>query len=199
MKFARHLLQLTSPLAPLSQSSHCCHVRSLRELQWAGAACFLRVCHACVTSGCGISNSLSPTSPLRNDANCSSNPSRISVASSPIALISRTQLRPILPLAFSTSFPKELEARYHAAKAAGRGVIFVTPHLGNWEMLAFAMSAIVEPIAYLARPLDNPLLDRYTSRVRSRFGNLSPLTSATQSWKVSPFSTPAATSAFLPM
>jgi KDO2-lipid IV(A) lauroyltransferase len=70
-----------------------------------------------------------------------------------------------------TSFPKELEARYHAAKAAGRGVIFVTPHLGNWEMLAFAMSAIVEPIAYLARPLDNPLLDRYTSRVRSRFGN----------------------------
>jgi Kdo2-lipid IVA lauroyltransferase/acyltransferase len=70
-----------------------------------------------------------------------------------------------------TSFPKELEARYHAAKAAGRGVIFVTPHLGNWEMLAFGMSAIVEPIAYLARPLDNPLLDRYTSRVRSRFGN----------------------------
>jgi KDO2-lipid IV(A) lauroyltransferase len=70
-----------------------------------------------------------------------------------------------------TSFPKELEVRYHAAKAAGRGVIFVTPHLGNWEMLAFAMSAIVEPIAYLARPLDNPLLDRYTSRVRSRFGN----------------------------
>jgi Kdo2-lipid IVA lauroyltransferase/acyltransferase len=70
-----------------------------------------------------------------------------------------------------TSFPKELEARYHAAKAAGRGVIFVTPHLGNWEMLAFGMSAIVGPIAYLARPLDNPLLDRYTSRVRSRFGN----------------------------
>jgi KDO2-lipid IV(A) lauroyltransferase len=70
-----------------------------------------------------------------------------------------------------TSFPKELVARYHAAKAAGRGVIFVTPHLGNWEILALAMSAIVEPIAYLARPLDNPLLGRYTSRVRSRFGN----------------------------
>jgi len=70
-----------------------------------------------------------------------------------------------------TSLPQASEARYRAAKAAGRGVIFVTPHLGNWEMLAFAMSAIVEPIAYLARPLDNPLLDRYTSRVRSRFGN----------------------------
>jgi len=70
-----------------------------------------------------------------------------------------------------TSFPKQLEARYHAAKATGRGVIFVTSHLGNWEMLALAGSTIFEPIAYLARPLDNPLLDRYTSRVRSRFGN----------------------------
>ncbi len=50
-------------------------------------------------------------------------------------------------------------------------MIFVTPHLGNWEILALATSAIFEPIAYLARPLDNPLLERYTSRVRSRFGN----------------------------
>jgi len=70
-----------------------------------------------------------------------------------------------------TSFPPALEARYRTAKAAGRGVIFVTPHLGNWEILALAASAILEPIAYLARPLDNPLLERYTSRVRSRFGN----------------------------
>jgi len=69
------------------------------------------------------------------------------------------------------SFPQASETRYRTAKAAGRGVIFVTPHLGNWEMLALAMSAIFEPIAYLARPLDNPLLDRYTSRVRSQFGN----------------------------
>jgi Kdo2-lipid IVA lauroyltransferase/acyltransferase len=70
-----------------------------------------------------------------------------------------------------TSFPQAFENRYRAAKAAGRGVIFVTPHLGNWEMLALATSATFEPIAYLARPLDNPLLERYTSRVRSRFGN----------------------------
>ncbi len=70
-----------------------------------------------------------------------------------------------------SSLPQAWEARYRAAKVAGRGVIFVTPHLGNWEMLALAMSAIFEPIAYLARPLDNPFLDHYTSRVRSRFGN----------------------------
>jgi KDO2-lipid IV(A) lauroyltransferase len=83
---------------------------------------------------------------------------------------------------FSRTTPADLAARvetsfyqsfscYHAAKASGRGVIFVTPHLGNWEILALATSAMLERIAYLARPLDNPLLDRYTSKVRSRFGN----------------------------
>ena len=69
-----------------------------------------------------------------------------------------------------TSF-LEAVARYRAAKGKGRGVIFVTPHLGNWEMLAFVFSAIFETVAYLARPLDNPFLERYTSRARSRFGN----------------------------
>lgn len=76
-----------------------------------------------------------------------------------------------LAAGIETSFPQAAEARYRGAKATGRGVIFVTPHLGNWEMLAIAAPAIFEPIAYLSRPLDNPLLDRYTSRVRSRFGN----------------------------
>jgi Kdo2-lipid IVA lauroyltransferase/acyltransferase len=70
-----------------------------------------------------------------------------------------------------TSLPQVFQARYRAAKAAGRAVIFVTPHLGNWEILALATSAIFEPIPYLARPLDNPLLERYASRIRSRFGN----------------------------
>ena len=69
-----------------------------------------------------------------------------------------------------TSLPQALQARYRP-KAAGRGVIFLTPHLGNWEILALAASAIFEPVAYLARPLDNPLLEHYTSRIRSRFGN----------------------------
>ncbi|MEP7072180.1 MAG: lysophospholipid acyltransferase family protein [Verrucomicrobiota bacterium] len=68
-------------------------------------------------------------------------------------------------------FPPEKRARYDEAKAAGRGIIFVTPHLGNWEILVLAASALFEPITYLARPLDNQLLEGLTSRVRSRFGN----------------------------
>jgi KDO2-lipid IV(A) lauroyltransferase len=70
-----------------------------------------------------------------------------------------------------TSLPEDTQARYRAAKAAGRGVIFVTAHLGNWEMLAMALSAVFEPGPYLVRPFDNPFLNRYVARVRSRFGN----------------------------
>jgi len=69
------------------------------------------------------------------------------------------------------ALPEVTQARYRAAKVAGRGAIFVTAHLGNWEMLAMALSAMFEPGPYLVRPFDNPFLDRYAARVRSRFGN----------------------------
>jgi KDO2-lipid IV(A) lauroyltransferase len=60
---------------------------------------------------------------------------------------------------------------YDEARAAGRGVILVSPHLGNWELLVFAYSALVEPISYLARPLDNPLIEEMVIKIRTRFGN----------------------------
>jgi Kdo2-lipid IVA lauroyltransferase/acyltransferase len=69
------------------------------------------------------------------------------------------------------ALPEATQACYRAAKVAGRGAIFVTAHLGNWEMLAMALSAMFEPGPYLVRPFDNPLFDRYAARVRSRFGN----------------------------
>ncbi len=92
---------------------------------------------------------------------------RIAADFAPFAGITKDELSRLVHF----DFPPEAEARYREAKAAGRGVIFVTPHLGNWEVLALAASALLEPITYLARPLDNPLLDRYTSRLRRRFGN----------------------------
>ncbi len=55
----------------------------------------------------------------------------------------------------------------------GRGTILVGPHLGNWEMGVFAYSATHGPINYLARPLDNPLLEDYFANLRARFGNRS--------------------------
>lgn len=60
---------------------------------------------------------------------------------------------------------------YEAEKAKGRGTIIVSPHLGNWEITVFAYSALREPLNYLARPLDNPLIEELTVNLRTRFGN----------------------------
>lgn len=68
-------------------------------------------------------------------------------------------------------FDPEVFAKYEKVKAEGRGVIIVSPHLGNWELLVFAYSALREPISYLARALDNPLIEDLTVRLRTRFGN----------------------------
>jgi KDO2-lipid IV(A) lauroyltransferase len=52
-----------------------------------------------------------------------------------------------------------------------RGVLVTTGHLGNWEMLVFSFAALYQPMSYLARPLDNPLLEELTVKIRTRFGN----------------------------
>jgi Kdo2-lipid IVA lauroyltransferase/acyltransferase len=53
-----------------------------------------------------------------------------------------------------------------------RGCIFVTPHLGNWELLPFAAAAVGIPLAVVARPLDNPHLERLLFANRERTGHL---------------------------
>jgi len=49
------------------------------------------------------------------------------------------------------------------------GCIFVTPHLGNWELLPYVSALIGIPLAIVMRPLDNPYLERaiLSSRVGS--------------------------------
>jgi Kdo2-lipid IVA lauroyltransferase/acyltransferase len=60
---------------------------------------------------------------------------------------------------------------YAKNKAERRGVLITTGHLGNWELLVFGFAALHEPISYLARPIDNPLIEDLTVRVRTKFGN----------------------------
>jgi KDO2-lipid IV(A) lauroyltransferase len=62
------------------------------------------------------------------------------------------------------------EENAHAAAALGKGVIFVSGHLGNWELLGVGMTLLGFPLHTVYRPLDNPLLDRYLRRERTRFG-----------------------------
>jgi KDO2-lipid IV(A) lauroyltransferase len=52
-----------------------------------------------------------------------------------------------------------------------RGVIFLTGHLGSWELLSFGWSALEYPISFLVRPLDNERVEEMIERVRTRFGN----------------------------
>ena len=50
------------------------------------------------------------------------------------------------------------------------GALFVTGHLGNWELLGMYASLRGYEMTSIARPLDNPLLDRLTVSYRERYG-----------------------------
>jgi KDO2-lipid IV(A) lauroyltransferase len=52
------------------------------------------------------------------------------------------------------------------AVAAGRGVIFVTGHVGNWEVLGASLALKGLPLHSVAKPLRNPLINDYLVRVR---------------------------------
>jgi KDO2-lipid IV(A) lauroyltransferase len=60
---------------------------------------------------------------------------------------------------------------FEEAKRRGKGVLFATAHLGNWEFSAFAHALLSEPMSFVVRPLDNPLLDALATRYRTLSGN----------------------------
>ena len=82
-------------------------------------------------------------------------------------------------LKFSTMTPDQMlervefdgEDRVRAAHAAGRGALLFTGHFGYWEINALVHALTLGPMAVLARPLDNPLLNDLLERVRGRTGN----------------------------
>ena len=60
---------------------------------------------------------------------------------------------------------------FERALGQGKGVLFATAHLGNWELSAFAHSFLAKPMHVVVRPLDNPLMDAFVERRRSLSGN----------------------------
>ena len=60
---------------------------------------------------------------------------------------------------------------WEAALAWGRGVLFATAHLGNWELSAFAHALLSGPMHVVVRPLDNPYIDALVERRRAISGN----------------------------
>jgi KDO2-lipid IV(A) lauroyltransferase len=62
-------------------------------------------------------------------------------------------------------------AHLREAEKNGRGIIFLTGHLGSWELLSFGWSALEYPISFLVRPIDNPRVEEMIEKIRTRFGN----------------------------
>jgi KDO2-lipid IV(A) lauroyltransferase len=85
----------------------------------------------------------------------------------------------IVLLKFSTMRPDRMlahvqfegEERVVHAHAQGRGVLLFTGHFGFWEINALVHALLIRPMSVLARPLDNPLLNRLLESVRTKTGN----------------------------
>jgi len=60
---------------------------------------------------------------------------------------------------------------FERALARGKGVLFLTAHLGGWEISAFAHSLQGHPLHVVMRPLDNVYLDHLTRSYRTMHGN----------------------------
>jgi KDO2-lipid IV(A) lauroyltransferase len=65
----------------------------------------------------------------------------------------------------------EGEERVRLALAQGKGILFCTGHFGFWEQQALAHALKFEPMAVMARPLDNPKLHGLLEAIRTSNGN----------------------------
>ncbi len=66
----------------------------------------------------------------------------------------------------------ELVGREHldAAFREGKGVLLLTGHFGNWELMARYLVLLGYPIAVIARPTEDPATTELVTRVRERCG-----------------------------
>ena len=66
----------------------------------------------------------------------------------------------------------EVEGWEHVqnAMSRGKGIVFVTGHIGNWELAGAYVAARGVPVDAIARGMANPLTDEYVTRVREATG-----------------------------
>jgi KDO2-lipid IV(A) lauroyltransferase len=60
---------------------------------------------------------------------------------------------------------------YFRARQAGKGVLLVAAHFGNWEIHAIAHGYRMGPMAVVARLQDNPHFNRWLEEIRTVSGN----------------------------
>jgi len=57
-----------------------------------------------------------------------------------------------------------------AAAASGRGILLLTGHVGNWELLGSFVGQLEQPVHVVAGDQKNLLVDRYVRRLRRQLG-----------------------------
>lgn len=61
---------------------------------------------------------------------------------------------------------------YDNARSHGKGLVFLTGHCGNWELVALAYASLFKlPMSVVARRQNNPYLNRMVERMRMRYDN----------------------------
>src|SRR6185503_15450434 len=83
---------------------------------------------------------------------------------SQMATRSREEIRQLIE-------PVGWENLENARAERGDRLIYVTGHLGAWEMTSFGISLLGYPFTFLTRRLDNPKIEELVDGVRTRFGN----------------------------
>ena len=78
----------------------------------------------------------------------------------------------IMELANESEGIESLLQRVREIHEQSGGCIFVTPHLGNWEVLPHASAYIGVPLVVVARPLDNPYLEKLIYSDRTATGQM---------------------------
>jgi KDO2-lipid IV(A) lauroyltransferase len=68
-------------------------------------------------------------------------------------------------------YDEESIQRLREVQKDKRGIIFLTGHIGAWELISFAWSALEHPLSFLVRPIDNPRVEELIENMRTRFGN----------------------------
>jgi KDO2-lipid IV(A) lauroyltransferase len=60
---------------------------------------------------------------------------------------------------------------FNNALARGKGVIMISGHCGNWEILGLPLAVSLARISVVVRQVNNPYFDRMIIRMREKFGN----------------------------
>jgi KDO2-lipid IV(A) lauroyltransferase len=55
-------------------------------------------------------------------------------------------------------------------RAQQQGLVVLTAHFGNWELLAYAHGLLGHPITLIHRPMHNPIFDRAIAEIRGAAG-----------------------------